>query len=275
LKIFLTIYKEEVQILNLRIGGSKMVHLKRIGIYFLAMLILFTSLPIGVFADNNDPTKNYTPGKSIIDEVIEEEKKEKERNDNKNDSKNNDNMSKHRYDLDTIGLTKDGKPTKENLPKSLTYREMTAIDYNWAGLKIDDQNKGIDRKTGEVKFAPPKTKYDVLVNEPFTDKDGKKGYKSTLYSMFGGHSNFEQYAKGEVEKVDVSYANSYKYINLSGIDGKFNDWTRVNEMGIIKAGSEVYVLDYSEPGLPGHKVNAWDYQLKFQKPDQYADTAKL
>lgn len=234
-----------------------MAKLKTIFLYFLIATLLIGSMPIGVLAE-----KESKPYESIFESNIpNDDSSDKDRRDENK-------TGKDRYDLDTIGLDPQGRPTLEGIPESLTYREFLAMKYNWSGLKIDEKNRGIDKETGEVKYAPPEVKYDVVVNIPTGGSDGKEGYRTEVYSMFNFGSNYEQYAKGEIEKKDVSYANQHNYIDMSLSNQYLKNWTSVKSMGKIPAGSEVIMVDYSEPGMPGHKIKLYNYQIMLQNPKQ-------
>lgn len=244
-----------------------MAKLKTIFLYFLIATLLIGSMPIGVLAEKGSkPTESLFEDNLILDEPGHQSNNKKKTDKNKG--------VKDRYDLDTIGLDPQGRPTLENIPKSLTYREFLALEYNWAGMRIDEKNRGIDKKTGEVKYAPPEVKYDVVVNIPTDGKDskdgkkGKKGYRTEVYSMFGFGSNYKQYAKGEIEQKDVSYANTPKYFDMSLENPYLKNWVNVEAMGEIPAGSEIIMVDYSEPGMPGHKINLYNYQVMQQDPEQ-------
>lgn len=264
-----------------------MAKLKTIFLYFLIATLLIGSMPIGVLAEKNNgyyvsifddsPPLEYDdhvlfdkPGKKPEDDHVlfdNHGKKPKDKNGKIDDNTGGD--DKDRYDLDTIGLDPQGRPSYENVPKSLTYREYFALSYNWSGMKIDDKNRGIDRKTGEVKFAPPTVKYDVVVNIPTKGEDGKEGYKTQVYSMFGfNKEKYQQYAKGEVEEIDVSYANAKDYFDMSLSNPYLKNWTNVESMGEIPAGSEIIMVDYTEPGLPGATIKRYNYQVMQQTPKQ-------
>lgn len=267
-----------------------MAKLKSIFVYFLIAMMLLTSAPINLFAENDlkadsiileerdsrpqnqdntpqDPDNNNGGGGlSLEPGIFFDGSGKKTDNANGKIDGNNGNYDKHRYDLNTIGLDKDGKPTLENIPKSLTYREFLALQYNWAGLKIDDHNKGVDRKTGEVKYAPPIAQYDVVVNIPHKEAGKDTTYTTDVYSMFGFKSGFEKYAKGEVNKIPIPYMDNYIDMGLSKL--KMTNWIDKDPMGTIPAGSEIILVDYSEPGMPGHKITKRNFGILGYYPDQ-------
>ncbi|WP_322627822.1 hypothetical protein [Aedoeadaptatus coxii] len=215
---------------------------KKITLYALTAALLATSCPWHAFAERNQPVAPPPPvtapgggGGSSFG--------------NKNGSDNNNTNvknGKHRYNLDTIGLDKDGKKSLENTPKSIDHQEYMAILYNWSGLKMGPDGNAYDRKTGKLVYAPPIVKYDVVIS--YKDKKTNQDIVD-VYSMFGfkGFENYQdQYQGKQVNRHDMTsyhqpnyYDFSYKNYNIRNLLGK-------PIMGHIPKDAKFEIIEYSK-----------------------------
>lgn len=184
---------------------------KKITLYALTAALLATSCPWHAFAERNQPVAPPPP-------VTAPSGGESSEFGNKNGSDSNNNIvknAKDRYNLDTIGLDKNGKKSLENTPKSIDYQEYMTILYNWSGLKMGPDGNVYDRKTGKLVYAPQEVKYDVVVS--YKNKETNQDTVD-VYSMFGfkGFENYQdQYQGKQVNRHDMTSYHQPNYYDYS------------------------------------------------------------
>ena len=216
---------------------------KKITLYALTAALLATSCPWHAFAERNQPVALPPP-------VTAPSGGESSEFGNKNGSDSNNNIvknAKDRYNLDTIGLDKNGKKSLENTSTTVDHQEYMAIIYNWSGLKMGPDGNAYDRKTGKLVYANPEVKYDVVVR--YKNKETNQDTVD-VYSMLG-FKGFEQYQDKyqwkQINRHDKSsyhqpnyYDFSYKNYNIRNLLGK-------PIMGHIPKDAKFEIIEYSKP----------------------------
>lgn len=218
---------------------------KKITLYALTAALLATSCPWQAFAERNQPVAPPPP-------VTEPGGSGGSSFDKKDGNKNNNNIvqnGKHRYNLDTIGLDKDGKKSLENTPKSIDHQEYMAILYNWSGLKMGPDGNAYDRKTGKLVYAPPEVKYDVVIS--YKDKKTNQDIVD-VYSMFGfkGFEDYQdQYQGKQVNRHDMTSYHQPNYYDFSYKNYNIRNLLDKPIMGHIPKDAKFEIIEYSKPGF--------------------------
>lgn len=216
---------------------------KKITLYALTAALLATSCPWQAFAERNQPVAPPPPvtapggsGGSSFDK--------------KDGNKNNNNIvqnGKHRYNLDTIGLDKNGKKSLDNTPPTVDHQEYMAVIYNWSGYKMGPDGNAYDRKTGKLVYAPPEVKYDVVVSY----KDKKTNQEIVdVYSMFGfkGFEKYQDLYQGkQIKRHDKSSYHQPNYYDYSLKN--YNGCNIMDKpiMSQIPEDAKVEIIEYSKP----------------------------
>lgn len=215
---------------------------KKITLYALTAALLATSCPWQAFAERNQPVAPPPPvtapggsGGSSFDK--------------KDGNKNNNNIvqnGKHRYNLYTIGLDKNGKKSLVNLPKSVDHQEFMAVLYNCSGYKMGPDGNAYDRKTGKLVYAPPEVKYDVMVS--YKNKETKQDTVD-VYSMFGfkGFENYQdQYQGKQINYPDKSSYHQPNYYDFSDKNYNIRNLLGKPIMGHIPKDAKFEIIEYSK-----------------------------
>lgn len=216
---------------------------KKITLYALTAALLATSCPWQAFAERNQPVAPPPPvtapggsGGSSFDK--------------KDGNKNNNNIvqnGKHRYNLDTIGLDKNGKKSLDNTPPTVDHQEYMAVIYNWSGYKMGPDGNAYDRKTGKLVYAPPEVKYDVVVSY----KDKKTNQEIVdVYSMFGfkGFEKYQDLYQGkQIKRHDKSSYHQPNYYDYSLKNYNVCNIMDKPIMSQIPEDAKVEIIEYSKP----------------------------
>ena len=163
------------------------------------------------------------------------------------DKDNNVKNGKHRYNLDTVGLDKNGKKSLVNLPKAIDHQEYMAILYNWSGYRMGSDGNAYDRKTGKLVYAPPEVKYDVVVS--YKDKKTNQDIVD-VYSMFGfkGFEKYQDLYQGkQVKRHDKSSYHQPNYYDYSLNNYNVRNIMDKPIMGQIPEDAKVEIIEYSKP----------------------------
>lgn len=218
---------------------------KKITLYALTAALLATSCPWHAFAERNQPVAPPPPVTAPSGNNGSSSK-----GGNFADSDNTIVQNgKHRYNLDTIGLDKNGKKSLENTPPAVDHQEYMAVIYNWSGYKMGPDGNAYDRKTGKLVYAPPEVKYDVVVS--YKDKKTNQDIVD-VYSMFGfkGFENYQdQYQGKQVNRHDKSSYHQPNYYEYSLKNYNVRNIMDKPIMGQIPEDAKVEIIEYSKPVL--------------------------
>lgn len=217
---------------------------KKITLYVLTAALLATSCPWQAFAERNQPVAPPPPVTAPGEGGSSAGSKDVGENNNNNNIVQN---GKDRYNLDIIGLDKNGKKSLENTPKSIDHQEYMAILYNWSGLKMGPDGNVYDRKTGKLVYAPPEVKYDVVVS--YKNKETNQDTVD-VYSMFGfkGFENYQdQYQGKQVNRHDMTSYHQPNYYDYSLKNYNVGNVMDKPVMGIIPEDAKVEIIEYSKP----------------------------
>lgn len=219
--------------------------IQKITLYALTAALLATSCPWQAFAERNQPVAPPPPvttpsgegGSSANDQ---------ESNEN-TDKDNNVKNGKHRYNLDTIGLDKNGKKSLDNTPPTVDHQEYMAVIYNWSGYKMGPDGNAYDRKTGRLVYAPPEVKYDVVVSY----KDKKTNQETVdVYSVFGfkcfDHYQNEYQGK-QVHRHDMTSYHQPNYYDFSYKNYNIRNLLDKPIMRHIPKDAKFEIIEYSKP----------------------------
>lgn len=218
---------------------------KRITLHALTAALLATSCPWHAFAERNQPV---APPPPVTAAPGNEDSGANNENPIENQNKDaNVKNGKHRYNMDTIGLDKNGKKNLENTPKSIDHQEYMAILYNWSGLKMGPDGNAYDRKTGKLVYAPPEVKYDVVVS--YKNKETKQDTVD-VYSMFGfkRFENYQdQYQGKQVNRHDMTSYHQPNYYDFSYKNYNIRNLLDKPIMGHIPKDAKFEIIEYSKP----------------------------
>lgn len=218
---------------------------KKITLHALTAALLATSCPWHAFAERNQPV---APPPPVTAAPGNEDSGANNENPIENQNKDaNVKNGKHRYNMDTIGLDKNGKKNLENTPKSIDHQEYMAILYNWSGLKMGPDGNAYDRKTGKLVYAPPEVKYDVVVS--YKNKETKQDTVD-VYSMFGfkRFENYQdQYQGKQVNRHDMTSYHQPNYYDFSYKNYNIRNLLDKPIMGHIPKDAKFEIIEYSKP----------------------------
>ncbi len=218
---------------------------KKITLHALTAALLATSCPWHAFAERNQPV---APPPPVTAAPGNEDSGANNENPIENQNKDaNVKNGKHRYNMDTIGLDKNGKKSLENTPKSIDHQEYMAILYNWSGLKMGPDGNAYDRKTGKLVYAPPEVKYDVVVS--YKNKETKQDTVD-VYSMFGfkRFENYQdQYQGKQVNRHDMTSYHQPNYYDFSYKNYNIRNLLDKPIMGHIPKDAKFEIIEYSKP----------------------------